>query len=39
MDKDKELSKLKKKILKFNKNFPNKNLVFADGNKNSQVMK
>lgn len=38
MDKDKELSKLKKKISKFNKNFPNKNLVFADGNKNSQVM-
>jgi DNA polymerase len=38
MDKDKEISKLKKKILKFNKNFPNKNLVFADGNKNSQVM-
>ena len=38
MDKDKELSKLKKKILKFNKNFPNKNLVFADGNKNSQLM-
>ena len=38
MDKDKELSKLKKKILKFNKNFPNKNLVFADGNKNSKVM-
>jgi DNA polymerase len=38
MDKDKELSKLKKKILKFNKNFTNKNLVFADGNKNSQVM-
>jgi DNA polymerase len=38
MDKDKELSKLKKKILKFNKSFPNKNLVFADGNKNSQVM-
>lgn len=38
MDKDKELSKLKKKILKFNKNFPKKNLVFADGNKNSQVM-
>ncbi|NCU69693.1 MAG: hypothetical protein EBV90_04295 [Candidatus Fonsibacter ubiquis] len=30
MDKDKELSKLKKKILKFNKNFPKKNLVFAD---------
>jgi DNA polymerase len=38
MDKDKELSKLKKKIFKFNKNFTNKNLVFADGNKNSQVM-
>jgi DNA polymerase len=38
MDKDKELSKLKKKISKFNKNFSNKNLVFADGNKNSQVM-
>ncbi len=38
MDKDKELSKLKKKILKLNKNFPNKNLVFADGNKNSQLM-
>ena len=38
MDKNKELSKLKKKILKLNKNFPNKNLVFADGNKNSQVM-
>lgn len=38
MDKDKELHKLKKKILKFNKNFPKKNLVFADGNKNSQVM-
>ena len=38
MDKDKELSKLKKKILKFNKNFPKKNLVLADGNKNSQVM-
>jgi DNA polymerase len=38
MDKDKELFKLKKKILKFNKNFPKKNLVFADGNKNSQVM-
>jgi uracil-DNA glycosylase family 4 len=38
MNKNKELSKLKKKILKFNKNFPNKNLVFAEGNKNSQVM-
>ena len=38
MDKDKELSKLKKKLLKFNKNFPKKNLVFAEGNKNSHVM-
>ena len=38
MDKNKELSKLKKKLLKFNNNFPKKNLVFADGNKNSQVM-
>ena len=38
MDKDKELSKLKKKILKFNKNFPNKNLVFADGNQDAQIM-
>ena len=38
MDKDKELSKLKKKILKFNKNFPKKNLVFADGNQDAKVM-
>ena len=38
MDKDKELSKLKKIILKLNKNFPKKNLVFADGNKDAQVM-
>jgi uracil-DNA glycosylase family 4 len=38
MNKGKELSKLKKTILKFNKYFPNKNLVFADGNRNSQVM-
>jgi uracil-DNA glycosylase family 4 len=37
MNKDKELSKLKK-ILKFNKNFPNKNLVFLDDNNNSKVM-
>ncbi len=29
MDKDKELSKLKKKIYKLSKNFPKKNLVFA----------
>ena len=38
MGKDKELSKLKKKILKFNKNFPKKNLVFADGNHDAPVM-
>ena len=38
MDKDKELSKLKKKILKFNKNFPKKNLVFSDGNPDAPVM-
>ena len=38
MDKDKELSKLKKKILKFNKDFPGKNLVFSDGNKDAKVM-
>ena len=38
MDKDRELSKLKKSILKFNKNFPGKNLVFSDGNKDAKVM-
>ena len=38
MDKDKELSKLKKKILKFNKNFPKKKLVFSDGNPDAPVM-
>jgi len=38
MDKDRELSKLKNSILKFNKNFPGKNLVFSDGNKDSKVM-
>ena len=38
MDKDKELSKLKKKIYKLSKNFPKKNLVFADGNQYAQVM-
>ena len=38
MDKDKELSKLKNLILKFNKNFPGKNLVFSDGNKDAKVM-
>ena len=38
MDKDKELFKLKKKIYKLSKNFPKKNLVFADGNHDAQVM-
>ena len=38
MDKDKALSKLKKKIYKLSKNFPKKNLVFADGNQDAQVM-
>ena len=38
MDKDHELSKLKKSILKLNKNFRGKNLVFSDGNKDSKVM-
>ena len=38
MDKDKELSKLKKKLYKLSKNFPKKNLVFADGNQYAQVM-
>jgi len=38
MDKNRELSKLKKSILKFNKNFPGKNLVFSDGNKDAKVM-
>jgi DNA polymerase len=38
MDKGLELSKLKKSILKFNKNFPGKNLVFSDGNKDAKVM-
>jgi len=38
MDKNRELSKLKNSILKFNKNFPDKNLVFSDGNKNAKVM-
>ena len=38
MDKDQELSKLKKSILKLNKNFPGKNLVFSDGNKDAKVM-
>lgn len=38
MDKYQELSKLKNLILKFNKNFPGKNLVFSDGNKDAKVM-
>ena len=38
MDKDHQLSKLKNSILKFNKNFPGKNLVFSDGNKDAKVM-
>jgi uracil-DNA glycosylase family 4 len=38
MDKNKELSKLKKEICKLSKNFPKKNLVFADGNQDAQVM-
>ena len=39
MDKDRELFKLKNSILKFNKNFPGKNLVFSDGNKDAKVMR
>jgi DNA polymerase len=38
MNKNKELSKLKNLILKFNKNFPGKNLVFSDGNKDAKIM-
>jgi DNA polymerase len=38
MDKDRKLSKLKNTMLKFNKNFPGKNLVFSDGNKEAKVM-
>jgi uracil-DNA glycosylase family 4 len=38
MNKDRELSKLKNTMLKFNKNFPEKNLVFSDGNKDAKVM-
>jgi len=38
MDKNLELSKLKNFILKFNQNFPGKNLVFSDGNKDAKVM-
>jgi DNA polymerase len=32
------LNKLKEKILLLNKNFPKKNLVFSDGNKNAKIM-
>ena len=38
MDKVKELLKLKKKIHRLSKNFPKKNLVFADGNQDAKVM-
>ena len=38
MNKDRELSRLKNTMLKFNKNFPGKNLVFSDGNKDAKVM-
>ena len=38
MNKFRELSKLKNSILKLSKNFPGKNLVFSDGNKDSKVM-
>jgi uracil-DNA glycosylase len=38
MDKNRELFKLKNSILKFNKDFPGKNLVFSDGNKDAKVM-
>ena len=38
MDKDRELSKLKNTMLKFNKNFTGNNLVFSDGNKDAKVM-
>ena len=38
MDKDRKLSKLKNTMLIYNKNFPGKNLVFSDGNKDAKVM-
>jgi DNA polymerase len=38
MDKNQKLSNLKKKVLKLNKNFPGKNLVFSDGNIDAKVM-
>ena len=38
MDKNQKLSNLKKLVLKLNKNFPGKNLVFSDGNIDAKVM-
>ena len=38
MNKFRGLSKLKNSMLKLNKNFPGKNLVFSDGNKDAKVM-
>ena len=38
MDKDQELSKLKKLISKLSKNFPGKNLVFSDGSNDAKLM-
>jgi DNA polymerase len=38
MNKFRELSKLKNSMLKLSKNFPGKNLVFSDGNKDAKVM-
>ena len=38
MIKEIKLNKLKNNILKINKYFPGKNLVFSDGNKNAAVM-
>jgi DNA polymerase len=38
MGKDQSLAKLKNLILRLNKNFPGKNIVFADGNKDSKIM-
>ena len=38
INKNQKLLKLKKLILKLNNNFPGKNLVFSDGNKDAKVM-
>ena len=38
MKKDEKLFQLKKNILKKNKYFPGKNLVFSDGNKDAKIM-